>query len=75
MVFILQFGGTNGTNENGGKGEHQMALYNTYEPVNQDPNEDWCACCHNGGELLCCDSCPRVYHLSCHIPTLTSTPT
>ncbi|XP_072033916.1 E3 ubiquitin-protein ligase TRIM33-like [Amphiura filiformis] len=69
------FGGTNGTNETGGKGEHQMALYNTYEPVNQDPNEDWCACCHNGGELLCCDSCPRVYHLNCHIPVLTATPT
>ncbi|XP_062852518.1 transcription intermediary factor 1-alpha isoform X2 [Trichomycterus rosablanca] len=40
----------------------------------EDPNEDWCAVCQNGGELLCCDKCPKVFHLSCHIPTLTASP-
>uniref|UniRef100_A0A8C5B1Z4 Transcription intermediary factor 1-alpha n=1 Tax=Gadus morhua TaxID=8049 RepID=A0A8C5B1Z4_GADMO len=39
-----------------------------------DPNEDWCAVCQNGGELLCCDKCPKVYHLACHIPTLHESP-
>ncbi|EEC05451.1 transcription intermediary factor 1-alpha, putative, partial [Ixodes scapularis] len=39
-----------------------------------DPNEDWCSVCHDGGELLCCGSCPRVYHLQCHVPSLSATP-
>uniref|UniRef100_A0A8B9RMN0 RING-type E3 ubiquitin transferase n=1 Tax=Astyanax mexicanus TaxID=7994 RepID=A0A8B9RMN0_ASTMX len=40
----------------------------------EDPNEDWCAVCQNGGELLCCDKCPKVFHLGCHIPTLSASP-
>uniref|UniRef100_A0A8C9RET4 RING-type E3 ubiquitin transferase n=1 Tax=Scleropages formosus TaxID=113540 RepID=A0A8C9RET4_SCLFO len=40
----------------------------------EDPNEDWCAVCQNGGELLCCDKCPKVFHLSCHIPMLLGSP-
>ncbi|XP_076133447.1 E3 ubiquitin-protein ligase TRIM33 isoform X2 [Alosa pseudoharengus] len=39
-----------------------------------DPNEDWCAVCQNGGELLCCDRCPKVFHITCHIPTLRCLP-
>ncbi|CDQ57127.1 unnamed protein product [Oncorhynchus mykiss] len=39
-----------------------------------DPNEDWCAVCQNGGELLCCDRCPKVFHLNCHIPSLRESP-
>lgn len=42
--------------------------------ADEDPNEDWCAVCQNGGELLCCDKCPKVFHLSCHVPTLTASP-
>ncbi|KAL7827903.1 hypothetical protein AOLI_G00310550 [Acnodon oligacanthus] len=45
----------------------------TPEPE-EDPNEDWCAVCQNGGELLCCDKCPKVFHLSCHIPSLSASP-
>nr|XP_020465414.1 tripartite motif-containing protein 66-like isoform X2 [Monopterus albus] len=37
-------------------------------------NEDFCAVCLIGGDLLCCDHCPKVYHLSCHIPSLLSFP-
>ncbi|KAM4618585.1 transcription intermediary factor 1-alpha-like isoform 2-T2 [Polymixia lowei] len=40
----------------------------------EDPNEDWCAVCQNGGELLCCDKCPKVFHLTCHVPTLFRSP-
>lgn len=37
---------------------------------NEIENEDWCAVCWNGGELLCCDSCPKVFHLNCHVPEI-----
>uniref|UniRef100_A0A803TJ14 RING-type E3 ubiquitin transferase n=1 Tax=Anolis carolinensis TaxID=28377 RepID=A0A803TJ14_ANOCA len=40
----------------------------------EDPNEDWCAVCQNGGDLLCCEKCPKVFHLTCHVPTLLSFP-
>ncbi|XP_027023769.2 tripartite motif-containing protein 66 [Tachysurus fulvidraco] len=38
-------------------------------------SEDFCAVCSIGGELLCCDRCPKVFHLSCHVPSLLSFPT
>ncbi|CAJ1056158.1 hypothetical protein EPR50_G00091240 [Xyrichtys novacula] len=37
-------------------------------------SEDFCAACRNGGDLLCCDRCPKVFHLGCHIPALTCSP-
>uniref|UniRef100_UPI003AAEE0DA uncharacterized protein n=1 Tax=Centroberyx gerrardi TaxID=166262 RepID=UPI003AAEE0DA len=37
-------------------------------------SEDFCGVCLNGGDLLCCDRCPKVYHLACHIPPLMSFP-
>ncbi|KAL7828849.1 hypothetical protein SRHO_G00324830 [Serrasalmus rhombeus] len=44
------------------------------EGKEDDPNEDWCAVCQNGGELLCCDRCPKVFHITCHIPSLRASP-
>ncbi|XP_035008560.1 tripartite motif-containing protein 66 isoform X1 [Hippoglossus stenolepis] len=38
-------------------------------------SEDFCAVCLIGGELLCCDRCPKVFHLSCHVPSLLTFPT
>ncbi|XP_060570139.1 E3 ubiquitin-protein ligase TRIM33-like isoform X2 [Ruditapes philippinarum] len=37
-----------------------------------DPSEDYCAVCHNGGDLLCCDKCPKVFHLQCHVPAIST---
>ncbi|PON49082.1 histone H3-K9 methyltransferase [Parasponia andersonii] len=33
-----------------------------------------CVVCDLGGNLLCCDSCPRTYHLQCLNPPLKRTP-
>jgi hypothetical protein len=31
----------------------------------EDHNNDHCEVCHDGGDLLCCDNCPCVYHRLC----------
>uniref|UniRef100_A0A8C5QZ96 Tripartite motif containing 66 n=1 Tax=Leptobrachium leishanense TaxID=445787 RepID=A0A8C5QZ96_9ANUR len=51
-----------------------MSTKKTSEDPNQIENEDFCAVCLNGGEMLCCDHCPKVFHLSCHVPALLSFP-
>ena len=38
------------------------------ELLKGDGNDDYCALCDDGGgELLCCEFCPRVYHIECMV--------
>uniref|UniRef100_A0A3P8SBZ8 RING-type E3 ubiquitin transferase n=1 Tax=Amphiprion percula TaxID=161767 RepID=A0A3P8SBZ8_AMPPE len=40
----------------------------------EDSNEVWCVVCQTGGELLCCNKCTKVFHLTCHVPSLLKSP-
>ncbi|XP_014290702.1 transcription intermediary factor 1-beta [Halyomorpha halys] len=33
-------------------------------------NESWCSVCLKGGEVVCCNNCPKVFHVGCHIPQI-----
>ncbi|VDL81785.1 unnamed protein product [Nippostrongylus brasiliensis] len=33
-------------------------------------NRTYCVVCREGGELLCCDTCPASFHLLCHEPII-----
>ena len=28
-------------------------------------NDSYCWVCHDGGDVLCCDKCARVFHVQC----------
>ncbi|MGH0174567.1 UNVERIFIED_CONTAM: hypothetical protein FKN15_068390 [Acipenser sinensis] len=40
----------------------------------EDDHLEFCRVCKDGGELLCCDTCPSSYHLHCLNPPLPEIP-
>ncbi|KAK7899273.1 hypothetical protein WMY93_020126 [Mugilogobius chulae] len=53
-----------GEEDNGEAGEEQE----------DDHHMEFCRVCKDGGELLCCDSCPSSYHIHCLNPPLPEIP-
>lgn len=44
------------------------------EQEDDDEHQEFCRICKDGGELLCCDSCPSAYHTFCLNPPLYDIP-
>ncbi|KAJ7370947.1 histone binding [Desmophyllum pertusum] len=60
-------------------GKHKKFKYKRVitadSPVDEDDNHDEvCTICRESGELLLCDTCNLVYHMSCLDPPLTAVP-
>ncbi|XP_046750522.1 bromodomain adjacent to zinc finger domain protein 1A isoform X3 [Diprion similis] len=43
-------------------------------PEDPDATTSLCSLCGNGGRVICCDGCPKVFHLECTEPPLKRVP-
>ena len=44
-------------------------------PPEEDDHNEFCRVCKDGGELMCCDTCPSSYHPHCLNPPKKEVPT
>ncbi|PSC69844.1 oxidoreductase [Micractinium conductrix] len=60
QLMIASDGGGSG----GGRAQRKAAAEPALDLL-EDENDDLCHACGLGGHLLCCETCPAVYHPSC----------
>lgn len=61
-------------NEEDNEDQEETEATEETEDESTDGNEDACNMCGKGGTLVCCDSCPLVYHMECARPPLRRLP-